>query len=206
MEQMQSNWCQTNKYLKVFLLKFVLLMAFLAFVRCEVEVRRKAPYAPAGWHPRIPFNLPNQYVPPVRSSQEVEITKARVDQINPVDKPESNYLSPQQLDIPEEQILPNSRPANQYGPPDPQFKIIYPDDEEPVIQKDSVDSQQPKIREGRYFVISQDNKLQRVTFSSQQNGDNNDDFTAQLTYSTVGQLKDPVYRYNNQGHLERILK
>jgi len=174
-------------------------------VRGEVgpTVGRRAPYAPAGWHPRVPFNLPNEYVPPVR--QRVEITKARVDQIEPVDKPQSNYLPPQQLDIPDGEILSSSRPANQYGPPDPKFKIIYPDEEEPVTAKESTDNQQPKIREGRYFVVSQDKKLQRVTFSSQQNGED-EDFTAQLSYSTVGQLKDPVYRYNNQGQLERVLK
>ncbi|XP_016995011.1 uncharacterized protein [Drosophila takahashii] len=185
--------------------KFLLLMPFLAIVRGEVGpiVARRASYAPAGWHPRVPFNLPTEYEPPVR--QAVEITKARVDQINPVDKPQSNYLPPQQVDIPDGETLPISRPSNQYGPPDPKFKIIYPDEEEPATPKDSAGNQQPKIREGRYFVISEDNKLQRVTFSSQQN-DNDEDFTAQLSYSTVGQLKDPVYRYNNQGQLMRILK
>ncbi|XP_052840022.1 uncharacterized protein LOC128254767 [Drosophila gunungcola] len=187
--------------------KFLPLMAFLAIVRGELvpPVGRRAPYAPAGWQPRIPFNLPNEYVPPIRSSQGVEITKARVDQIEPLDKPQPNYLPPQLVDVPEEEILPISRPANQYGPPDPGFKIIYPDEEEPATPKDSIDNQQSNVREGRYFVISQDNKLQRVTFSSQRNA-NDEDFTAQLSYSTVGQLKDPVYRYNDQGQLERVLK
>ncbi|KMY95240.1 uncharacterized protein LOC6735364 [Drosophila simulans] len=187
--------------------KLLLLLPFVAIVRAEVDFTggRIAPYAPAGWHPQIPFNLPNEYVPPIRPGQEVEITKARVDQFDPVEKSQPNYLPPKQLNIPEEEILSTSRPSNQYGPPDPKFKIIYPDDEEPVTAKDIVDNQQPKIREGRYFVISQDNKLQRVTFSSQQN-ENAEDFMAQLTYSTVGQLKDPVYRYNSQGQLERVLK
>ncbi|XP_032572021.1 uncharacterized protein LOC6610053 [Drosophila sechellia] len=187
--------------------KLLLLLPFVAIVRAEVDFTggRIGPYAPAGWHPQIPFNLPNEYVPPIRSAQGVEITKARVDQFDPVEKPQPNYLPPKQLVIPEEEILNTSRPSNQYGPPDPKFKIIYPDDEEPVTAKDIVDNQQPKIREGRYFVISQDNKLQRFTFSSQQN-ENAEDFTAQLTYSTVGQLKDPVYRYNSQGQLERVLK
>ncbi|XP_017051305.1 uncharacterized protein LOC108094953 [Drosophila ficusphila] len=186
--------------------KILPLIAFLAIVRGEVDPSngRRAPYAPAGWHPRIPFNLPNEYFPPIRSSQGVEITKARVDQIHPVEKPQSNYLPPQQVDIPEEEISPTPRPTNQYGPPNPGFKIIYPD-EEAVAEKESTDDQQPKLREGRYFIISKDNILQRVTFSSQQN-ENENDFTAQLSYSTVGQLKDPVYRYNNHGQLERVLK
>ncbi|XP_039228275.1 uncharacterized protein LOC6530823 [Drosophila yakuba] len=199
MEQMQSNWCQTNK--------FILLLPIMAIVRAEVVSTggRRAPYAPAGWHPQIPFNLPNESVFPIQSSQGVEITKARVDQFDPVERPQPNYIPLNKLDIPKEEILPTTRPSNQYGPPDPKFKIIYPDDEEPVTSADSEDNKQPKIRQGRYFVISQDNKLQRVTFSSQQN-ENADDFTAQLTYSTVGQLKDPVYRYNSQGQLERVLK
>ncbi|EDV55291.2 uncharacterized protein LOC6547592 [Drosophila erecta] len=184
--------------------KLLLLLPILAIVRAEVDSTggRTAPYAPAGWHPQIPFNLPNESVLPI---QGVEITKARVDQFEPVERPQPNYIPPKQLDIANEEIIPISRPSNQYGPPDPKFKIIYPDDEEPVTSQDIKDNQQPKIREGRYFVISQDNKLQRVTFSSQQD-ENAEDFTAQLTYSTVGQLKDPVYRYNSQGQLERVLK
>ncbi|KAH8401204.1 hypothetical protein KR009_003617, partial [Drosophila setifemur] len=185
----------------------IILIASLAAIHGapELPVGRRAPYAPSGWQPRIPFNLPNEYQPPVRSNSGVEITRQRVHQIYPVDKPERNYLSPQQLDVPEEQILPVSRPANQYGAPDPGFKIIYPDEEEPSTPVDSAEGQQSNITEGRYFIVSKDNKLQRVTFSSQQKGED-DDFTAQLSYSTLGELKDPVYRYNNQGQLERVLK
>lgn len=127
----------------------------------------------------------------------------------PISRLASQYGPPDpgfKLDIPEEdRIQPISRPANQYGTPDSGFKIVYPDEEEPATPKDSGEPNQSSIREGRYFIISQDNKLQRVTYSSEQNG-NDEDFTARLSYSTVGQLKDPVYRYNSQGQLERVLK
>ncbi|KAH8308641.1 hypothetical protein KR059_000024, partial [Drosophila kikkawai] len=179
-------------------LKILLLVAFLVLVRGDPEapIVRLAPYSPSGWQPQIPFNLPNEYLPARSSYPRVEVTKARVEQVYPS----------QQLDIPEAvSNQPSSRPANQYGAPDPGFKIVYPDEEEPVSPKDSAEPNQPNIREGRYFIISQDNKLQRVTFSSEQNG-NDEDFTARLSYSTVGQLKDPVYRYNSQGQLERLLK
>ncbi|KAH8280319.1 hypothetical protein KR018_002726, partial [Drosophila ironensis] len=146
---------------------------------------RSAPYAPAGWQPRIPFSLPNEYLPPFRSSAGVEITKQRVEELKPPS------------DGPEDPIP----PSNQYGSPDPGFKIIYPDEEDSLNSTDP----QPNIRQGRYFIVSEDNKLQRVSFSSQQSGDS-EDFTAQLSYSTVGQLRDPVYRYNRQGQLERVLK
>ncbi|KAH8290141.1 hypothetical protein KR054_000327, partial [Drosophila jambulina] len=184
-----------------FSLKFLPLVALLAIVRGDpeapiVRISPVAPYAPAGWHPQIPFNLPNEFLPARSSNPSVQITKARVEQVYPF----------QQLDIPEAgNVKPISRPANQYGAPDPGFKIVYPDEEEPATSKDSAEPNQSSIREGRYFIISQDNTLQRVTFSSEQNG-NDEDFTARLTYSTVGQLKDPVYRYNSQGQLERVLK
>lgn len=99
-----------NKHFYVNLLAFLkllLLLPFVAIVQAEVDFTggRIAPYAPTGWHPQIPFNLPNEYVPAIRSSQGVEITKARVDQFDPVEKPQPNYLPPNQLDIPEEEIL-----------------------------------------------------------------------------------------------------
>ncbi|KAH8374403.1 hypothetical protein KR200_000991, partial [Drosophila serrata] len=182
-------------------LKILPLVALLVFVRGDpeapiVRIAPYAPYAPAGWQPQIPFNLPNEYLPARNTNPDVQITKARVEQVYPsqkLDKPEAGILQP------------ISRPSNQYGPPDPGFKIVYPDEEEPVIPKDSSRPNQSSIKEGRYFIISQDNKLQRVTFSSEQNG-SDEDFTARLSYSTVGKLKDPVYRYNSQGQLERVLK
>ncbi|KAH8279296.1 hypothetical protein KR026_005847, partial [Drosophila bipectinata] len=192
-----------------FFFKILAVLAVAATVKGAPEPpttnlnRRVAPYAPAGWQPSIPFNLPNQFFSPSRSNVRVEITKQRVEQVTPVDKPQSNYLPPKKPDDSEDPILPVSLPANQYGPPDPGFRIIYP--EEPSASNESDEAQPSNIREGRYFIISKDNKLQRVTFSSQQIG-NDEDFTAQLSYSTVGQLKDPVYRYNNQGQLERVLK
>ncbi|KAH8254547.1 hypothetical protein KR032_010771, partial [Drosophila birchii] len=183
-------------------LKVHLLVALLAIVRGDpeapiVRISPSAPYAPSGWHPQIPFNLPNEYQPARSSNPRVQITKARVERVYPS----------QELDIPEAgNLQPSvSPPAHQYGAPDPGFKIIYPDEEEPATPKDSAETNQSSIREGRYFIISQDNKLQRVTFSSEQNG-NDEDFTARLSYSTVGQLQDPVYRYNTQGQLEKVLK
>ncbi|EDV35852.1 uncharacterized protein Dana_GF12258 [Drosophila ananassae] len=187
------------------LAKVLTIIAVAAIVKGAPEppIRRVAPYAPAGWKPTIPFNLPNELFPPGRSNVRVEITKQRVEEVTPVDKPESNYLPPEKPDVSEDPILPVSLPANQYGPPDPGFRIVYPDESSNSHESD--ETPQPNIREGRYFIISKDNKLQRVTFSSQQVGDD-EDFTAQLSYATVGQLKDPVYRYNNQGQLERVLK
>ncbi|XP_022224566.2 uncharacterized protein LOC111075536 [Drosophila obscura] len=200
------------------LAKMIPLIALMASVRGELPVGRRAPYAPAGWQPRVPFNLPNEYLPPIRAiGTGVEITRERVEHTGQISPPQSNYLTPSQLDVPEEEApLPNSnrnsRPSKQYGAPaaDPAFTIIYPDDEEEssasASASASADQQQSNIREGRYYIVAKDNKIQRVSFRSLQKVDGDEDFTAQLRYSTVGQLQDPVYRYNSQGQLERILK
>ncbi|BFG06308.1 uncharacterized protein DMAD_04841 [Drosophila madeirensis] len=200
------------------LAKFIPLIALLSIVRCELPVgRRAAPYAAAGWQPRVPFNLPNEYLPPSRArGSGVEISKERVELAGKVKPPQTNYLTPSQLVGTEAEALPesilgtavspnrNPRPSNQYGAPepDPAFKIIYPDEEESA----SADQQQSNIREGRYYIVAKDNKVQRVSFRALQQLDGDEDFTAQLRYSTVGQLQDPVYRYNSQGQLERVLK
>ncbi|XP_017146148.1 uncharacterized protein LOC108158402 [Drosophila miranda] len=206
------------------LAKIIPLIALMASVRGELPTSRGAPYAPAGWQPRVPFNLPNEYFAPIRTDQGsgVKITKERVEHAGRIDTPQSSYLPPSHslLDVPEEEGLPNSnlgnspnrnslRPSNQYGAPNPDpnpaFKIIYPDDEESSTS-DSANQRQSNVREGRYYIVSKDNKIQRVSFRALQKVDDDDDFTAQLRYSTVGQLQDPVYRYNSQGQLERVLK
>ncbi|XP_034650280.1 uncharacterized protein LOC117889880 [Drosophila subobscura] len=176
------------------LAKFIPLIALLSIVRCELPVgRRAAPYAAAGWQPRVPFNLPNEYLPPSRArGSGVEISKERVELAGKVKPPQTNYLTTTQLVGTEAEALPESILGTAVSPsapePDPAFKIIYPDDEESA----SADQQQSNIREGRYYIVAKDNKIQRVSFRALQQLDGDEDFTAQLRYSTVGQLQDPA--------------
>ncbi|XP_064543805.1 uncharacterized protein LOC135432197 [Drosophila montana] len=202
------------------LLKVILLVTTIAGIHAESPVR--APYAPAGWRPRVPFNLPSQNVAPVGSS--FEISRERVEHAGTFNAPQanSNYLPPN-AEVPNQQqqpvlsgnqgdILDGERQANrqpspaaQYGAPvDGGFRIDYPDEENPAPSTDL----QSRIEEGRYYIVSSDNKLQRVLYRTVKNAEDaaGDGFTAQLRYSSVGELQDPIYKYNSQGQLERVLK
>ncbi|XP_046866224.1 uncharacterized protein LOC6639769 [Drosophila willistoni] len=150
-------------------------------VALAMLVESRAPYAPSGWQPKIPFNLPNEYLPPHSRGTTVEITRARVVPLNPSVNIDVTTQKPRD---------------NDSG-----FTIIYPDEE------DTSTSSPSNIKEGRYFIISPEKKLQRVIYRTLQNQDDgNEDFIAQLKYSTVGEVNDPIYRSNNQGQLERVLK
>ncbi|XP_058462945.1 uncharacterized protein LOC131437547 [Malaya genurostris] len=61
---------------------------------------------------------------------------------------------------------------------------------------------------GQYYIVGQDNKLQRVMYSTSQSEDDRRQmgFTAQLRYSPVEPIQGPVYAYNEQGQLIRIYK
>lgn len=59
---------------------------------------------------------------------------------------------------------------------------------------------------GQYYILGKDNTLQRVVYEAIQTEDDvaNNGFTAQLRYSPVEPIRDPVYGYDDEGHLVRI--
>lgn len=59
---------------------------------------------------------------------------------------------------------------------------------------------------GQYYILGKDNTLQRVMYVAGQTGDDlaNNGFTAQLRYTPVEPIRDPVYGYDDQGQLVRI--
>ncbi|XP_002006010.2 uncharacterized protein LOC6580150 [Drosophila mojavensis] len=192
----------TNKML----LKVILVIASLAGISAESPVR--APYAPAGWRPRVPFGLPGNL------ESSFEISRQRVDYAGTFDEPrlDSNYLPPntesydagQQAPV-SKQVDGETTPSPQYGAPtDAPFRIDYPDEEVSAPATDLQSNRRSNIQEGRYYIVSDDKKLQRVLYRTVQSP--GEDLTAQLRYSPVGKLQDPVYKYNRQGQLERVLK
>ncbi|XP_053688688.1 uncharacterized protein LOC128737936 [Sabethes cyaneus] len=76
-----------------------------------------------------------------------------------------------------------------------------PDNDRPVIAVSNAFS-------GQYYILGQDNNLQRVVYSTSQSEDDRRQmgFSAQLRYSPVEPIKGPVYAYNQQGQLIRIYK
>ncbi|XP_017468464.1 PREDICTED: uncharacterized protein LOC108360615 [Rhagoletis zephyria] len=85
-----------------------------------------------------------------------------------------------------------------------------------VQEVDDADAKRPsdgypssRATRGQYYVLGPDNRLQLVRFSTTQSEEearNNSGFTAQLRYTPVGEINDPVFKYNGQGQLVRIVK
>lgn len=59
---------------------------------------------------------------------------------------------------------------------------------------------------GQYYILGKDNTLQRVVYRTSRTQDDNinNGFTAQLRYSPVEPIRDPIYGYDDQGHLVRL--
>lgn len=61
---------------------------------------------------------------------------------------------------------------------------------------------------GQYYILAPDNTLQKVVFMTSQTEEDrrNNGFSAQLKYSPVTPIRDPIYAYNEQGQLVRIYR
>ncbi|CRK89397.1 CLUMA_CG003148, isoform B [Clunio marinus] len=61
---------------------------------------------------------------------------------------------------------------------------------------------------GQYYILLPDNSLQKVRFATQQTEEDRqiNGFSAQLRYSPVEAIRDPVYGYDEQGKLVRLYK
>lgn len=59
---------------------------------------------------------------------------------------------------------------------------------------------------GRYYILGKDNTLKRVAYQTSQDEDDkrNNGFTAHLRYTLVEPIQDPIYGYDDKGHLVRI--
>ncbi|XP_049307491.1 uncharacterized protein LOC105230211 [Bactrocera dorsalis] len=69
----------------------------------------------------------------------------------------------------------------------------------------------PAVRatRGQYYVLGADNRLQLVRFTTTQSEEEarrNGGFTAQLQYTPVGEINDPIFKSNSNGQLVRIVK
>lgn len=108
-------------------------------------------------------------------------------------------------------------PNNQYGPPpsaqfppEPELETETETTEETVTESTSTDDPVIAIANagtnGQYYILSKDNTLQRVVFTTTQTDDDrlHDGFSAQLRYEPVEPIQDPVYAYDADGQLIRI--
>uniref|UniRef100_A0A1I8NAN4 DUF4794 domain-containing protein n=1 Tax=Musca domestica TaxID=7370 RepID=A0A1I8NAN4_MUSDO len=146
-------------------------------------------------------------------------------------QPQGDIFTPQRLSNPqtderfEPQQIPQ-HPAAQYGAPiniDPRQAGHDRQQDEDEIQKQYAldalnaaienynrlqDNQSDRISQGQYFVVNPDHSIQKVQFTTKQSEAEakDNDFTAELKYTKVGEIKDPLYKYNAEGQLVRIVK
>lgn len=107
---------------------------------------------------------------------------------------------------------PNPQPLPNSPPPSPPPPVHDTNDETPLADDDEeVDTTDPTViavanANGQYYILSKDNTLQRVVYRTEQTNDDtiNNGFTAHLRYSLVEPIRDPIYGYDDQGHLIRI--
>lgn len=128
-----------------------------------------------------------------------------------------------QFQFQQQQQQPYAPPTQNYPYPPATQNYPYPPRQPPAVHE-TVDEKEPEQTDadegnstdtpviavsnasGQYYILSKDNTLQRVVYETTQTEDDviNSGFTAQLRYSPVAPIIDPVYGYDDQGHLIRI--
>lgn len=151
---------------------------------------------------------PNSAYLPPQNNEEV-----------PEEVPEEGNQDPKvgelrQLPIPLARI--QEQPQEVYGaPPAPATTTIEPESET-VTEENLVETEAEEVEDdnlngpaiaiansGQYYVLGQDNTLQKVSFNTQRDTQTNG-FTAQLRYAPVEPIRDPIYAYNAQGQLVKV--
>uniref|UniRef100_A0A1Y9J099 DUF4794 domain-containing protein n=1 Tax=Anopheles quadriannulatus TaxID=34691 RepID=A0A1Y9J099_ANOQN len=124
-----------------------------------------------------------------------------------------------------QQVQPQAVPAETYGPPEQEEEQQQPEEqpattEQPQVPQDESDDDYDEDDAGRtvvavsnafsgqYYILAPDNTLQRVIYSTMVTDEDRqvNGFSAQLKYSPVDPIRDPVYTYDEQGQLVRIYK
>lgn len=111
------------------------------------------------------------------------------------EKQEQNYIPPAQYYPPAQTEVPRPLPS-----------------ESDVENENDEDSEGPTIAiansvsNGQYYILGQDNTLQRVIYMTSQTEEDlrRNGFTAQLRYEPVQPIRDPIYAYDDQGHLVKV--
>lgn len=123
------------------------------------------------------------------------------------------------------QLLSKQTLSSEYGPPLNSYPYPYPPsvseapplvhevlDETPFVNDDAhTETTDPTViavanASGRYYILGKDNTLQRVVYQTVRTKDDNshNGFTAHLHYSPVEPIRDPIYGYDDAGHLVRL--
>lgn len=184
----------------------------------EAQQRPAAQYGPPNYNidprnnrPSSQYDGPNIYEPQQKPAQQYGAPNYDIPQ-----KPAQQYGVPSYDSGNLDQQQQPQKPALQYGPP-----ADYNEEEEQEkqfaldalnaavknynrLQEDNSE----KIAQGQYFVVNPDHSIQKVKFTTSKSNDETkpNDFTAELKYTKVGEINDPLYKYTAEGQLVRIVK
>lgn len=148
--------------------------------------------APANGRIQIQPNLNRQqFIPFQPQQQQVPFQQQQQIQFQP---------QPQQPAVFNEYLPP---PSQQYPESNPETETDVDDDTEGQGPSVSVAN---SAANGQYYILSDDNTLQKVIYMTSQTEDDKriNGYTAQLRYAPVEPIRDPVYAYDDQGHLVKI--
>ncbi|XP_037027992.1 uncharacterized protein LOC119068486 [Bradysia coprophila] len=111
------------------------------------------------------------------------------------EKQEQNYIPPSQYYPPSQTEVPR--------PIQPESDRENDNDEENDGPTVAIAN---SVSNGQYYILGQDNTLQRVIYMTSQTEEDlrRNGFTAQLRYEPVQPIRDPIYAYDNQGHLVKV--
>ncbi|XP_055706597.1 uncharacterized protein LOC129803818 [Phlebotomus papatasi] len=162
----------------------------------------------------IPTTNAPRFNPPQSSRQRVQQSQFRGQYTDPQEFEVARNLKSGQLRANVQFGRQQAGPQQEYGPPTratrPQAE--QQPEEDPEDTEDPENNGQTVVAvanagsSGQYYVLSQDNTLQRVMFLTRQTEEDRrrNGFTAQLRYSPVQPITDPIYVYNEQGQLIRV--
>lgn len=128
---------------------------------------------------------------------------------NSYEPPQNSYSPPSN---PYPYPYPSAVPSTPTPPPPPPPAVHEVVTETPVANDDDEENTtDPTViavanASGQYYLLGKDNTLQRVVYEMVRNKDDKkqNGFTARLRYEPVEPIRDPIYGYDEFGHLVRI--
>lgn len=159
---------------------------------------------------------PTQHLPQFQEIKQFNPAQQQVVHTEYGPPPSSPYPYPYPL------APPSSSASTPFAPPSPPVHEVI--DETPLLVNnddtdDGNESNDPNViaianasgqynsgKDGQYYILGKDSTLQRVVYrTSQTEEDNiNNGFTAHLRYTLVPPITDPIYGYDEEGHLVRL--
>lgn len=172
---------------------------------------------------RSPLNAGEVFVKPQHNQQTVFAPTQQhfpqfqeIKQFNPAQQQQNVHSeygppsAPYPYPYPYSPSPPAASATPSFSPPSPAVHEVI--EETPLANDDDEnETNDPNViavanASGQYYILGKDNTLQRVVYrTSQTEEDNiNNGFTAHLRYTLVPPIQDPIYGYDDQGHLVRI--